>query len=144
MSYTALHEPVNHDESAYAAGPVNAKFCSMGFVTSNKWFPGYLTVLDGIVRLYASEQACQLNPQDCVLQIQIKKNHHCSALKIKNYSKDPMKIIDFHCFYIEVDNGIFMPTRELKIGCLDPVVAEDIRRAVHLSTGRGVHKDATL
>ena len=135
--FEQLHDTVVHDERSYSAGVVSAKFCSFGFVTSKKWFAGYLTVLDGVVRLYENSQACQLNPQDFIQQIQLTLHHQCSAIKMKDYSTDPRRQIPFYCFYIEKEAGVsFLPQREIKIGCTDPQDAEKFVHAVNLSCGK--------
>jgi hypothetical protein len=59
-----------------------------------------------------------------------------SAIKRKNYSQDPLKIIDFYCFYVQLDNGMFNPTKELKIGCTERNTADKLIRAIEVNTRR--------
>jgi hypothetical protein len=106
----------------------------MGFVTSEKWFPAYITITDGNLRVYADEQSGRSSPQNFILQIALTKEHRASEIKMKNYSKDPSTLVEFHCFYIEVDNGIFFPTRQIKIGCLNRQFAESIVRTIDVNT----------
>jgi hypothetical protein len=43
-SYSELNDPGDlHDERGFVSAKMVAKFCSMGKVTSNKWFPCYIT-----------------------------------------------------------------------------------------------------
>mmetsp|Transcript_9171 Transcript_9171/g.12666 ORF Transcript_9171/g.12666 Transcript_9171/m.12666 type:complete len:143 (+) Transcript_9171:36-464(+) len=134
MSYSSLNDPVIEDGRAFAAGNVCAKFCSMGFVTSSKWFSCYIKILDGILHLYADEKSSQEDPQNVVLKISLSKYHRASAIKRKNYSTDPAKIAEFYCFYLEVDNGMFSPTKELKIGCVNRPTAETLIKAIDVNT----------
>lgn len=112
-----------------------AKFCSLGMVTSKKWTSTYVTVLDSRVNIYDCKETCTTDPRNTVLCIHLDKYHRVSEIKRKNYSQNPLKIIDFFCFYIEVDNGIFSPTRLVKIGCLDQLQAETIVNSIKLNIG---------
>ena len=115
-------------------GKVVIKFCNMGFVTSRKWTAAYLTIVDGIVRLYDSIETCPTNSQNSALNIVLGNKHQASLAKKKNYSKDPMKVIEFFCFYIQIDNGVLLPTRLLKIGSPDPGLIENIIRCIDIHT----------
>ena len=134
MSYATLNDPVSNEETAFISGSIVAKFCNMGFVTSSKWFSGYITIIDGNLRLYADEQSARSSPQNFILNIALSKNHRISEIKRKDYSKDPMKLIEFYCFYIEIDNGIFSSTRLLKLGCLNRQFADSIAETVKINT----------
>eukprot|EP01036_Dinobryon_divergens_P028910 gene28909-37929_t len=137
MSYFTLNDPVTEDRRAYySSGGICAKFCNMGIVTSSKWFSCYVVILDGVLTLYADEQSSLDNPQDPVLKINLSKYHGASAIKRKNYSQDPLKIIDFYCFYVQLDNGMFNPTKELKIGCTERSTADKLIRAIEINTRR--------
>jgi hypothetical protein len=59
-NYAQLRDPPggNADERAFAAGKVVAKFCNFGIVTSHKWISAYVTILDGVFRLYDSQESC--------------------------------------------------------------------------------------
>ena len=111
---------------AFASATVVSKFCNFGMVSSKKWISTYLTILDGSVRLYDSQESCVNDPRSFVLEIVLGKNHRASEITRKNYSQDKMQIIDFYCFYIEIDNGIFSSSKLLKIGSLDQNVAKSI------------------
>ena len=135
MSYESLNDPVlTSDEGAFQAGKVVCKLCSMGFVASKKWTAAYITILDGIVKIYDSLESCQANPLNPVLQIVLGSRHRASAVKKKNYSQDKLKIIEFFCFYIEIDNGIFAPTRLIKLASPDPVIVERLVKCVDVHT----------
>ena len=136
MTYEALNDPViNTDESGFQAGKIVCKLCSFGFVVSKKWTSTYITILDGIVKIYDSEESCRSNPLNTVFQIVLSSRHRASEVKKKNYSQDKLKIIEFYCFYIEIDNGIFASTRLLKIGSPDPGIIERLVRCIDLMTG---------
>jgi hypothetical protein len=111
---------------ASAKATIVSKLCNFGMVTSKKWISTYLTILDGCVRLYDSQQSCVNNPKSFALEITLGKNHRASEITKKNYSQNKMEIIDFYCFYVEIDNGIFSPSKLLKIGSLDQRVAKSI------------------
>jgi hypothetical protein len=68
------------------------------------------------------------------MQIVLDSKHQASDINKKNYSKNPAKIIEFHCFYIQQDNGIFSPTKLIKIGCLDYGTVRNLVDCVHYST----------
>lgn len=119
---------------AFASATIVSKFCNFGMVTSKKWVSTYLTILDGSVRLYDSQESCVNNPKSFALEIVLGKNHRASEITRKNYSQDKMKIIDFYCFYVEIDNGIFSPSKLLKIGSLDQHIAKSIVDCITLHT----------
>jgi hypothetical protein len=136
MSYEQLNDPViNADESAFVAGDIVIKLCNMGFVTSRKWISAYITIIDGIVRIYDSKETCQANAQNSALQIVLGHHHQASVAKRKNYSKDPLKVIEFFTFYIQIDNGALLPLRLVKIGSPDGGLIERMTKAVDINTG---------
>ena len=133
--YENLHDPTDlHDARAFASGKCVAKFCSMGYVTSKKWFGCYITIIDGLLRLYDDEKTCQENPSNTVLTIPLDQNHATSSWKRKNYSQDPDKVIDFYCFYVIQNKDKFYQTRQLKIGCWNIEFAETLIRAIEFNT----------
>ena len=95
------------------------KFCSMGFVTSTKWTSVFLVIADGNIRIYDCEKTYMTAPLSFAEEIHLDRFHTCSAVKRKAYSQNGGRPVDFFCFYIEIDNGALMPTRILKIACLD-------------------------
>ena len=103
---------------------VAAKFCSMGLVTSQKWFSSFIIMKEEILKLYDEEKTYLESPQNCVLEIALTKNHMTSPIRRKNYATDTASMVEFFCFYVEIENGVFFPTRQLKIGCLKRHVAE--------------------
>ena len=114
------------DAPDFIATRVVSKFCSFGMVASKSWSDTYLTIIDGIVRLYDSEETCRVDPRKFVMEIPLGRSHRASAIQKKNYSKDKMQVIDFYCFYLEVDNGIFSATKMIKLGSLSEATAQSI------------------
>ena len=133
-SYGKMGDPVVSDEASFASAKVVTKFCSMGFVSSRKWTFAYLTILDGVVRMYESKEACEANNQNTIMEIVLQRGYRASPIKKKDYSQDPLKIIEFYCFYIEVDEGIFAALRKLKVGCSDLAVAEKLCRTINANS----------
>lgn len=117
-----------------AASKVAAKFCSMGLVSSQKWFQCYVIITDGVLKLYDDEATYHQDPHNVVLQISLSKNHKSSSIKHKPYSQNGEQTIYYYCFYIEIDNGMFFPTKVLKLGCLERRDAEHIINAIARST----------
>ena len=133
-SYSSLNDPVTHDANAFAAGSVVAKFCSMGLVSSQKWFPCYISIIDGVLRLYDDEASSKMLPQYAVLQIPLSSHHQTSPIKKKAYTQNNAnQAIELNCFYVQIDNGAFFPTRQLKVGCVDRAVAERLIRAIQVN-----------
>ena len=128
-SYKSMSDPPSSDmtrASDFIATKVVSKFCSFGMVASKSWSDTYLTIIDGVARLYDSEDTCRVDPRKFVMEIPLGKNHRASAITKKNYSKDAMQVIDFYTFYIEVDNGIFAATKLIKLGSLSEDTAKSI------------------
>ena len=137
-SYATLNDPAElHDQRGFISANIVAKFCSMGIVTSAKWFPCYITIYDGILRLYDEENTVRYNPSNTVLQIPLDEKHRSSPWKRKDYSQSAGKTVDFYCFYIQKDNEIVPPlgpVRELKIGCTDFHLLEKLMRCIEFNT----------
>ena len=134
MSYATLNDPATTDERGFVAAKIACKLCNMGFVTSKKWTSAYMTILDGIVKIYDSKESCEANPINPVMQIVLGSRHQASEVKKKNYSQDNLKIIEFFCFYVQTDNGMFGPTRLLKIGSPDPGTIERLVKCIDIHT----------
>ena len=133
-NYETLRDPPSLDnEESFASGKVMIKLCTLGIVSSKKWVSAYMTVIDGVVKIYDSKESCLANPQNTVLKITLTKSHCLSEIKPKDYSQDRSKIINFYCFYIQIDNGIFAPTRQVKIGCLDELQALSLVNSIKLN-----------
>lgn len=132
--YTTLNDPTNMEEMTYAWANCAAKFCNFGLVTSQKWTSVYITILDGIVRVYDSRESCNENEHNDVFRIVLNSTgkYRASDVKVKNYSNNPSKVIEFHSFYIEIDNGMFAPTRLIKIGCYNAGDAQRLKYAIKL------------
>mmetsp|Transcript_7790 Transcript_7790/g.6963 ORF Transcript_7790/g.6963 Transcript_7790/m.6963 type:complete len:138 (+) Transcript_7790:87-500(+) len=134
MSYQELNDPNINDPHAFVSASVSIRFCNMGFVTSKKWSSAYMTILDGIVKFYDSEESCQSNPLSHFLLITLGSKHQASEVKRKNYqSQDKRSVIEFFTFYIQIDNGIFLPTRLIKIGSPIPSIIEKIVKCIDVS-----------
>jgi len=134
-SYQALNDPTNlHDERAFASAKLVAKFCSMGVVTSQKWFPCYVTIYDGILRLYDEEATAKANPANVVLQIPLDSKHRPSPWKRKDYSQTPGTKVDFYAFYVLGDNFGLNRVRELKLGSTEIGNLEKIIRCIEFNT----------
>ena len=118
-------EVESHDPGPLQAA-VAAKFCSMGLVSSHKWFSSFIIINEGVLRLYDEERTFLESPRNFVLEISLTKNHTTSPIRRKNYAMDTSGMVEFFCFYVEIENGVFFPTRELKIGCLKRHVAEKL------------------
>lgn len=95
----------------------------------------YITIVDGIVRIYDTEEICQSNPLSYAFQVVLGSKHQASQAKRKNYSTDPLKVLELYCFYIEIDNGIFASTRLVKIGSPDPALIERLIKCIDYHVG---------
>lgn len=130
----------NQDAQAnqhFASGLIAAKFCTFGYVSSVKWFSCFVVVAEGQVRLYDDEQTFLSNPGNFVQKIYLTRNHQASEIKRKAYSQNGTGIVEFSCFYVQIDNGVFFPTKQLKIGCVSPQLAESLAKCVNLNA-RGI------
>lgn len=122
----------SHNQAVTAAAV--GKFCSLGFVVSKTWFSCFVVVVDGVVKIYDSAESYYHSPQNHVLLISLSRNHRASEIKRKNYSEDSTKIVEFYCFYVELENGLFSPTRQFKLGFMNRNTAESISRAINLNS----------
>ncbi len=134
MSYDTLHDPVDTSGEGFVAATVICKFCNMGFVTSKKWTSVFITIVDGVFRLYASKEACTANSQDYLMKIPLTRHHEASKVKRKNYAPDRATVLELFQFYIQEDNGVFMPTRLIKIASPSPQLVEKIIRCIDVHT----------
>ena len=108
MSYASLNEQKAGKSLGY---PICSKFCSLGFITSYNWNQSYLSVSNGFVRLYDSEETFKNQPTNIVQELYLDETTCTSNIKSKDYSRVDGKAIIIHYFYIQVDNGFWMPTR---------------------------------
>lgn len=132
-SYERMEETALPDDRGVVSAVAAAKFCSMGVVSSQKWFSCFVTISEGVFNLYDNQETFQESPSNVVLQIPLTRRHQTSAIKRRLYSAENSgvnKSADFYCFYIELDNGVFFPTRQIKIGCVARETAEKLTRAV--------------
>ena len=108
----------NPIRSSDVRSPVVTKFCAFGMVASKTWDSTFITIIGNQLKLYDCEESSVRDPNSFVMQIILTPQHSTTEMHKKNYSLDKSKVIDFYCFTIEVDNGIFAPTKVLKIGSL--------------------------
>lgn len=104
---------------------ISIKLCSFGFVASKKWYSVYLVIENFNVRIYESREAYHSSNAIEIMDIRVDKYTHTSPINPKSY-----KNIIFYTFYIQYDNGAFMPTKLLKIGCVTRPQAEMIKDGV--------------
>jgi hypothetical protein len=116
--------------------PAFAKFCSMGMVTSAKWFPIYIVVEHRVMKIYDNQDTVKYSPGNTVLEIPLDSKHCSSPWKRKDYSSDADRHADFFCFYMLKESDIpgWGLVRELKIGCAELKVLEDLMRCVEYNT----------
>ena len=86
--YSSLNDPSElHDERGFIKSSVVCKFCSLGFVTSEKWFPGYIVIYDGVLKLYDNEETIKYNAQNTVLEIPLNHLRRPSVGNAKHTSR---------------------------------------------------------
>jgi hypothetical protein len=95
---------------------VYSKFCYYGFVGSNSWDITFTVVVDGVVRVYDSAETYHRSPEEFVSQITLTPQHTLSTILVKDYSKDPALNVLIHYCYILADNGLWSPTKVIKVG----------------------------
>lgn len=136
-SYAPMNDHAVGESKGIVTGVAAAKFCTLGLVASRNWFTCFVVIGDGVVKIYDCEDSFHADPQNYVQLISLSRNHRASEIKRKNYSKDSRKVVELHCFYIEVENGVFPPTRQLKLGFLNRGTCETLHRAIE-SNSRGI------
>jgi hypothetical protein len=104
---------------------VFTKFCIFGMVYSSKWDNTFLVVLDGVVRIYDSEETYQSAPENFVEQYILDSSSVTSSVYFKDYSTNSSPCI-IHYAYLLEDNGLWAPTKLIKFGSLDRVVVNRI------------------
>ncbi len=126
----------HHHKSPYSfySNEIFTKFCTYGLVTSKKWSDTYIVIQDGFIRLYDSENTYKSNPANYVLEIFLDNKYKTSPIQYKNYSKDAFKPIMIFYTYIIIENGMFSPSKILKIGSFNRNIIEDIEKAVQYAT----------
>lgn len=133
--YNTLNDPSElHDERGFIKAKVVCKFCSLGFVTSEKWFSGYIVIYDGVLKLYDHEETIKYSPQNTVLEIPLTHQRRPSVWKRKTYKQNGGVPTDFYSFYIMVEHEWLGRIRELKIGTHDLQTLENIMRCVEVNT----------
>lgn len=104
-----------------------AKFCSGGLVSSKNWFSVYIVIKDAVLRLYDDVESFRQNENNSILRIELSRHHKASAIKRKASNNNTQ----LFSFYVEVDNGVFSPTKKLKLSTLNIEDAEKICRVVN-------------
>lgn len=120
-----------YHEGTRVAGTVAARFCSFGMVSSVKWFTCYVVVEEGQMRLYSDEQHFRSSPEDPVWKEYFSHHHQASSIKRKQYSQNSQGVVELSCFYLQVENGAFAPTKKIKLGCVSQSLAETFVRTVN-------------
>ena len=83
------------------------------------WDMTYLVVLKGVARLYDAEETFISDPSGFVLEINITSQSFTSQITEKDYSKDKFNPILLKSCYLLKDNGMWAPTKQLKVGTPD-------------------------
>ena len=115
----------------YFRGNILAKFCTLGLVTSRKWYSTYVIIDDNYLYLYESGEVAELNPSDTILKFKLTKENQTSKINKKNYSKDKMKIIELFTFNVEISNGVFSSYKIIKFGLGNKNIADEICKAIN-------------
>jgi hypothetical protein len=100
---------------------VLTKFCTFGFVSGGTWDITYVVVLKGIVRVYDTEETFVNDPTGFVLEFNTSKKIFTSQIFEKDYSKDKASPILIKYCYLLKDNGMWAPTKQMKIGTSDKI-----------------------
>ena len=128
-------------------GMICIKICSFGLVASKKWYSCYCVIGEKSVSLYEDREAAERRrKEEEILFIPIDKYTLTSSIKLKKYSQKNTKKssskhllreedeekedISLHSFYILHHNGVFPPTKLLKIGVLLRGQADAMRECV--------------
>lgn len=131
-SYATLSDPVTNHEDSFYSCVVAMKFCSMGMVTSTTWTSGYVTLLDGVLKLYDSKETCEKEANDYILRIGLEKGHYTSPIVEAWVSQDfASGGANFHSFYLMKDYGIMVPLKQLKLCCSHRETAERLVRVIN-------------
>ncbi len=93
--------------------------CRNQFIhTSQITFPFFLfrVIVGSTVRVYDSEETYHSHPENFVYQLHLTPRHVPSMIYSKNYSKEQHTEIIVHYCYILLDNGLWGPSKVLKVG----------------------------
>lgn len=138
MAYQDLKDPhvigASAGEHSFASARIFAKFCTFGIVTSKKWIDSFVVIQDSFVRLYDSEETYKSNPANYALEIFLAPHYTCSATKSKDYSHNSYTPAIIHYMYLQISNGMWAPTKKLKIGAGDIATLDRLRRVVKTAT----------
>ncbi len=130
-SYSSLPDPVVSSQHSYFKAVVNFKFCNFGLVTSQTWTAGYLTVMDGVLRLYDSRESAERDMSNGhFLKIPLLPGHLCTPLKVNCYNNSR---VNFYCFSLMYDYGFIRPLKQLKLSCLSRETAEQLQRVIKVN-----------
>ena len=143
-SYKELADSVTAGSGQFTSARVCTKFCSMGLVASKKWADTFITIRDGYLKLYDSEDTFRTNPTNFVMEIHLDRSYTTSQTRSKDYSQRPGNVAIINYMYLQIDNGIFSPYRVLKIGSVDTAVLDKLRRGVNDSTGASTQSNVAV
>ncbi len=130
-SYATLSDPVTNHEDSFYSCVVAMKFCAMGMVTSTTWTSGYVTLLDGVMKVYDSKETCERQPNEYILRIGLEKGHYASPIVQTWISQDfAAGGANFHAFYLMKDYGVMVPLKQIKLCCSHKETAERLARVI--------------
>lgn len=109
------------------------KFCTFGFVAIGSWDMTYIVVLKGVARVYDTEETYLSDPSGYVLEINITRQIFTSQIAEKNYSKEEGNPIIIHNCYIVKENGMWTPTKQLKMGTSDKSTLKRLINALSMA-----------
>mmetsp|Transcript_5003 Transcript_5003/g.8231 ORF Transcript_5003/g.8231 Transcript_5003/m.8231 type:complete len:151 (-) Transcript_5003:146-598(-) len=125
------------DTSVLFRSKVFTKFCTLGFVAMGSWDMTYLVVFKNAVRLYDAEDSFVSDPSSHVLEIAITSQSFTSQITEKDYSKDKFNPIMLKSCYVLKDNGMWAPTKQLKVGTPDDHTLKRLISAIALAKRGG-------
>lgn len=131
MDYANLdHEDVSSGNQTMVSEKLFTKFCIMGFVYAKKWDITYFVVLDGVVRVYDSEDTFRDSPENFVTQYLLSHTTQISPIYSKDYSKNSSNPVVIFYSYLLQDNGFWSPTKLIKFGSSDRSAVERVISSV--------------
>lgn len=120
MSYENFNDSDGHiasETNILFAKEVFSKFCYYGLVGSNSWDITFLIIIEGVLRIYDTKETYENSPEEFVTQIELTRQHTLSGILIKDYSKNSQQNVFIHYCYLLSDNGLWSPTKIIKVGC---------------------------
>ena len=149
MAYANLNDDLAPHEEEEEEGrgtlfqeKVFSKFCPMGWVASGSWDLTFLVVLPGVLRLYDSQETFHSDPRGFVWELPTSsrgvdnkkpKKYFTSDVFEKDYSKEKYNPIIIKYCYVLKDNGVWSPTKMLKVGSSDEMSVKRFKAALKRS-----------